>query len=160
MSAFIHGFGATDVVQLIVRILLGVFFVLARFRFFYDPSKPVGERWGNRQRHESLTNKMVHCGLRNKPFAWACFVAIVEVLAGLGVLFGLLTWISALGLLIITLVGTRCTARQKVFEQNPVDCVDICSAYLWRVEGLYIGFALLILLGGPGAYSLDALLWG
>jgi uncharacterized membrane protein YphA (DoxX/SURF4 family) len=103
---------------------------------------------------------MVHCGLTKWPYVCACFVAVVEVLAGLGVLFGLLTMLSAFGLLIITLVGTRCTAASKIHEQHPVDKVDVCSAYLWRVEGLYIGFALLILFGGPGAYSLDAWLFG
>jgi uncharacterized membrane protein YphA (DoxX/SURF4 family) len=160
MSALIHGFAFTDGIQLLARLLLGVFFILARFRFFYDPSKAIGQRWFNKERHTSLTNKMIHCGLRHKPYAWACFVAFVEVFAGLGVLFGLLTMISAFGLLVITLVGTRCTAYAKVQEQHPVDSVDVCSAYLWRVEGLYIGFALLVLFGGPGAYSLDSWLWG
>jgi uncharacterized membrane protein YphA (DoxX/SURF4 family) len=160
MYTFIHGFAFTDGVQLLARLLLGVFFILARFRFFYDPAKPVGERWFNRQRHDSLRNKMIHCGLTRWPYAWACFVACVEVFAGLGVVFGLLSLLSAFGLLVITLVGTRCTAYQKVHEQNPVDKVDVCSAYLWRVEGLYIAFAVLVIFGGPGAYSLDAWLWG
>jgi uncharacterized membrane protein YphA (DoxX/SURF4 family) len=160
MSAFIHGFAFSDGVQLLLRLLLGCFFILARFRFFYDPSKPIGERWFNAKRHESLRNKMMHCGFRRWPSGVACFVACVEVAAGLGVVFGLLTMLSAAGLLVLTLFATRCTAWTKVHEQNPVDTVDVCSAYLWRVEGLYIGIALMILFNGPGAYSLDALLWG
>jgi hypothetical protein len=46
-----------------------------------------------------------------------------------------------------------------VMEQNPVDQVDCVSCYMWRVEGCYIASTLGILLEGPGAYSLDALLW-
>jgi uncharacterized membrane protein YphA (DoxX/SURF4 family) len=72
---------------------------------------------------------------------------------------GLFTIPAALVLLVILLVATRCTAYQKVMEQNPVDRIDCVACYLWRVEGLYIGLAIIILLAGPGAYSIDYLIW-
>lgn len=151
----LSGFQAHDTVQLLLRIVLGLFFVLARFRFFYDPSKQPCLL--NDVRHTSLTNKMQHCGWQKWPAFWAWFVACVEVFAGLGVLAGLLTTIAAFGLMVITLMGTLCTAKSKVMEQHPVDKLDYVSCYLWRVEGIYILIAAMILLGGPGAYSFDAL---
>lgn len=157
----IHGLGAVDFALLIARLLLGVFFVLARFRLFWDPSVPAGRRgrWLNGSRWASFTNKLSYCGCRRRTTLWAWVAGTVEVLAGIGLIVGLLTWLSALGLLVVLLVATRCTWRQKVYEQHPVDRADIVCAYLWRVEGLYVGLAVMILLAGPGKYSLDYLLF-
>lgn len=155
ISNILTSFGHSDFVLFTNRLLLGAFFVLARFRFFYDPSKDTGTRWFNVARRCSLTHKMAYCGLKNRPAMWAWVAAFVEVLAGTGVILGLLTIPSALGLLVLLLVATRCTAKTKVMEQNPVDKLDCVACYLWRVEGLYIGLALTVLIGGPGKYSLD-----
>jgi RNA polymerase sigma factor (sigma-70 family) len=35
-----NGFGGADIALFLARVVLGTFYVLARFRFFYDPSKP------------------------------------------------------------------------------------------------------------------------
>lgn len=148
-----------DAAALLVRATLGAFFVLARFRFFYDPAKPEGERWLNKTRFTSLRNKMCHCGVNMaRATFWTWFTAVVEVLGGLGLITGLLTRLSALGLIAITASGTVCTARTKVMEQNPVDLVDCVGCYLWRVEGLYIIFGLLVEVLGAGVISLDHLL--
>jgi len=151
------GLGLTDAALFVARVLLGVFFILARFRFFYDPSRP--DCWLNADRCESLTRKLAHCGMRTSPRAWAWVAALVEVGAGFAVLIGFLTMPAAFGLLVTLLLATKCTARAKVFEQNPVDKLDCVACYLWRVEGLYIGLALIILLAGPGSFSVDALIW-
>lgn len=170
----LHGLSAVDFALLLVRWFLGVFFVLARFRFFFDPvggaklpSVSTGNYthiryntrlWCNPRRIHSLTNKLKYCGCSDATF-WAWIAAIVEVAAGIGLIIGLLSWLSALGLLVVLLFATACTARDKVLEQSPVDRIDVVCAYLWRVEGLYICLALVILLAGPGAYSLDYLIW-
>lgn len=151
------GADLTDAALFVARLLLGLFFVLARFRFFYDPSRP--DCWLNGNRCESLTRKMQYCGLHRWPKVWAWTAAVVEVFAGAAVVVGLLTVPAAFGLLVTLLLATRCTARDKVMEQNPVDKLDCVACYLWRVEGLYIGLALIILLAGPGAYSIDYLIW-
>lgn len=161
MSIFVHGLAFGDGIQLIARVLLGLFFVLARFRFFFDPTPPDGGRhWLNPWRHAHLAAKMEHCGFNKHPTWAAWFAGIVEVFAGLGVFFGLLTTLSAVGLLAITITGTRCTARDKILKQNPCDDIQWCEDYLWLPEPLYIGLALVVLLGGAGAYSLDAVIFG
>lgn len=146
-----------DIAALVIRLTLGLFFVLARFRFFFDPSR--ADHWLNTARYEHLKGKCIECGLRPAHAGfWAYFTATVEVCAGLGLIFGLLTYASALGLIAITIRGTICTARAKVLAQEPVDKLDCVSCYLWRVEGIYIILGLLVWLIGPGAYSLDRLL--
>lgn len=148
----LNGTASADYAALLARIALGGFYVLARFRYFYDPSRPDAAL--NRARREGLARKVEYCGYCP---AFAPVVAGVEVLAGLGVLFGALTLLSALGLLIVTLFATCCTAREKVYAQHPVDGADVVCAYLWRVEGLYIVLAAIVLALGPGAFSIDAL---
>ena len=153
-----NGLGLTDIALFLNRVVLGAFFVLARFRFFWDPSKPHGSRWLNADRHSSLTHKMEYCGLKNKPYAWAWVVAIIEVGAGIWLILGFATAFAGLGLFLLTLRATFCTAKQKVFEQKPVDTVDICACYLWRVEGLYILAAFICVIAGPGAFALSSVL--
>jgi len=63
---------------LAVRLALGGFYVLARFRFFYDPSKPMGARLLNPDRYEHLKWKMEFC---HYPRVIGPYVAAVEVLA-------------------------------------------------------------------------------
>lgn len=152
-DALIFGYGAHDAVAFLLRLVLGGFYVLARFRFFWDPSR--SPSICNPQRHESLIRKMQHCGWCSMPYFWACFVAGAEVLGGAALVLGFLTVPAAIGLLLVTTVATYCTARDKVMEQHPVDLVDCVSCYLWRVEGLYIALALGIILLGPGKWSVD-----
>lgn len=149
-----HGLDLAPFALFLNRVTLGLFYLLARFRFFYDPAKPAGARWLNADRHASLINKMAHCGMKKHPRVWAWVAASLEVGGGLWLILGFAAPFAAFGLLLLTLIATRCTWRAKVYEQNPVDCIDVCSCYLWRVEGLYIVMAAAVILGGPGAWSL------
>lgn len=152
------GIGSASAASLLARLTLGAFYVLARFRSFYDPSKPAGCRVLNGARFASLQRKLCSCGFRGHLTAWTWTAAIVEVGGGLALIAGLMTTVAALGLLILTLRATMCTAWIKIAEQNPVDSLDCVACYLWRVEGVYIALAALILLLGPGAFSADAYL--
>jgi uncharacterized membrane protein YphA (DoxX/SURF4 family) len=147
-------------------VVLGTFYVLARFRFFYDPSKPEvtitsslaydrWNRWFNKDRQDSLVRKMGLCGLSWKPRLWAWTDAVVEVGAGLLLIIGLYAPLMAFALFVVTALATRCTWRQKVYEQNPCDALDVCACYLWRVEGLYLIIAACIIFGGGGAFALS-----
>jgi uncharacterized membrane protein YphA (DoxX/SURF4 family) len=141
----------------LLRAVLGSFFLLARFRWLYDPSRPE-QPWLNPKRHEHLRSKICSCGYGKHPALAAC-VALVEIFGGFAMVAGLFTMAAALGLLGVLIFATYCTATTKVREQMPVDDVDCVSCYLWRVEGVYIAIALAILFVGPGAWSLDAWLF-
>lgn len=182
MDALTMGLNAPDFALALNRITLGLFFVLARFRFFYDPARggnlpssyPVTgtygsiygnqyyrdrRAWFNPRRAASLTRKMCTCGWRKGAAFWAWFAAIVEVGAGLFLIFGLLSALSAFGLLTVTTAATFCTAKEKVTSQKPIDKIDCVGCYLWCAEPLYIVMALVAITAGPGSWSLDALLW-
>jgi uncharacterized membrane protein YphA (DoxX/SURF4 family) len=168
------GLDLTDIALFINRVILGGFFILARFRFFYDPSKPGREgvwgydlhwrfitttpsqRWFNADRRKSLHNKLSYCGFKHPAWVWV--VAITEVGAGILLISGLFTALAGLCLLVLTLRASVCTARTKVFEQNPCDPLDVCACYLWRVEGLYIVMSAVCVLAGPGSFALSEVL--
>lgn len=150
------GLNYPDFASLLLRVILGAFFVLARFRWVYDPSRPE-QPWFNCQRHQHLRWKLCTCGYSTN-IGLACLVASIEILAGCAVVVGLLSTLATAGLFGVLLFATICTASGKIAEQNPVDCVDKVSCYLWRVEGVYITIALVLLLTGPGKFSLDYLL--
>ena len=149
---------STALALLLLRSTLGAFYVLARFRFFYDPSMPTGRRLLNRARHASLARKMCHCGLTAEPYLWAWLVAVIEVGAGLFLLAGYQTRLAAFGLLVLTCIATYCTAREKVAKQHPCDRLDWYACYLWCAEPLYIVLAVCVLLLGAGDWSADTLL--
>ena len=150
------GVGLHDVAILLERVLLGLFYVLARFRWIYDPSRPQ-EPWFNHERHEHLVWKMGDCHYPANRYL-AGFVALTELSAGIGVLTGTLTVLAALGLVVVTTFATMCTARTKVMEQHPVDNIEVVSDYLWRVEIWVLILALNLVFTGAGAISVDALL--
>lgn len=135
--------------SLILRWVLGWFFILARFRWIYSPDLSA--------RRASLEAKVKVCGY---PKWMAGPTAYGELFGGLAVVVGFLTPLALALLFSILVFATKCTAVQKVMEQKPVDAVDCVSCYLWRVEGVYIAISLALLFLGPGAYSLDFLFFG
>jgi len=157
MSWLLHGWGTAGLASLLARLTLGYFFVLARFRSFYDPSQQHGCRAFNGERFASLRRKLCACGFRNHLTLWTWVTALVEVGGGIALILGAGTAVAALALLMLTLRATMCTAWAKVAEQNPVDRIDCVACYLWRVEGIYIVLAVLILVLGPGVLSVDSL---
>ena len=156
--AMLTALNLPNVTLLLLRLVLGVFFVLARFRWFYDPSRPA-QPWFNEARRGHLAWKLYHCGYGTHPLISAC-IACIEVSGGVAVIVGLLTVPALLGLLGVLVCATLCTAKEKVCEQQPVDRIDCVSCYLWCVEGIYLVIALALLMSGPGALSMDWLLWG
>lgn len=143
-------------VLFLARFVLGFFFVSYRFRWVYDPNPQDGIAVCSPYRHLNLRKKLCECGWGISP-GFAAFVAMSELVFGFGVIFGVLTTISAFGLLCILLGATLCTAKSKTFRQNPVDSIDIVNCYLWNPEPVYIVLALIVLVLGPGSLSLDHL---
>lgn len=146
-----------DFSLLLLRLLVGTFFVIYRFRWIYDPTKSTSP-WLNSLRHMNLEKKLCSCGWGMHP-TLAGFVALVEITAGLGMISGTLTHLSALGLLAILVVANTCTAKHKIEIQNngkgPEDGIDVVSCYLWTVEPTYMVMAFVVLLLGPGVVSVD-----
>lgn len=142
-----------DFALLLARVVLGSFFVIYRFRWIWDPS--MVPHVCNVDRHAKLRKKLCSCGW---PVWLAPYVALGEISAGLGLIFGFLTYASAAGILLILIVATMCTAREKTMRQNPVDSIDVVSCYLWNPEPVYITLAVVVLAFGSGRFSLDHLI--
>lgn len=154
MKVFFHHADLADIALLYARMIVGLFFILARFRWIYDPSYPEAP-WFNEARHAHLANKLEYCGLKNGSM-WAPFVAWTELTAAAGLMVGLLTPLAALGLLAILIRATLCTGKEKTLRQNPIDRIDVCSCYLWCPEPIYIALVFGLVAMGAGRYSLDA----
>lgn len=169
MVAFLtQGVGFHDLALLLLRFTLGFFFLLARFRWVWDPAQPMIQHkrgvkcvleqdaggWFPEWRHKHLQGKLSQCGYSDNRYL-AGFVAMTELSAALGLIVGLLTPLAALGLVGVLIFATRCTAREKVAKQGPVDCIDWVCDYLWLVEPVYLVIALSLVLTGAGRFSLD-----
>lgn len=157
MSILLNGFGLHDFVLFAVRFILGFFFVSYRFRFLWDPAS--APHLCNATRQHKLQAKLCHCGY-GSSWGMACFIALSELLAGLGAIGGLLTVPSAVGLMLILVVATFCTGKEKTMRQNPIDKIDVVNCYLWNPEPVYMVLALVVMFFGPGMFSLDyAIAW-
>lgn len=146
-----------SLVLFIARFTLGFFFVSYRFRWFYDPATQDGVAICSPYRHKKLIEKMGQCGWGMSP-KLAAFIAIAETLAGLGVMFGFLNSLSALGLLIILIAASACTAKEKTLRQNPIDKIDVVNCYLWNPEPVYIVLAIVVMVLGPGWFAIDTVM--
>jgi putative oxidoreductase len=86
------------------------------------------------------------------PDALQALAALGEFGGGLGLIFGFLTPIAALGV-IATMLGAKFTAHAGDPWINP-------GGRSFELASVYFLIALTILLAGPGAWSLDAKLFG
>ena len=126
-----------DLALLVLRVVIGAMFALSGFFKLTD-----GER--RKKMEDSLANAGMAKGL-------APLVSAVELLAGLGVLFGLLTAISALGLLAISLGALITTAIPKAEGAG----IHKLENILYTPEALLVAGTLVLMATGPGGWSLD-----
>lgn len=82
-----------------------------------------------------------------------------EAVAGLSLVVGLFSATAAAVLTTIMLVACWCEAREKVASYRPLTRLDAVDDYLYLPEVLYLLLLSITLLAGPGAYSIDYLLW-
>lgn len=159
MEFMIHGAGpvAQDAALFLLRFTMGLFFVVYRFRWVWDPSDCT-KQWCPPARRDRLIKRLEDCGYGYHPIL-AGSVAVIEILAGLGLMAGLLTIPSAVGIFVIMLFANCCTPREEIPLMRPVDKVDVVRCYLHLAEPLYAVMALSVVLMGPGRWSMDYVIW-
>lgn len=129
------------------RVMLGLFFVISGYHKLVNPS-----------RHATLRQTLVDCGVpRVDIMCW--FVPGVEFLGGLGVMFGFLTELSALGLMAICFVATVTNGMVRVSDEHPIDPADEVDDILYLPEVLYMVGLLIVLVIGGGPWSMDQILF-
>lgn len=125
------------------RVAAGTFFAFSGFHKLF-----------NSARHATLKQTLEACGIPCiGVMQW--FVPGVEFFAGLGVAFGFLTPLSALGLIAICLVASCTDGKKRVRAWKPVDVADRIDDWLYLPEVLYIVLLVQFVLLGAGPVSLD-----
>lgn len=143
-----NGFLAPDLALTIERVTVGVFFAISGYHKLFNPA-----------RHASLVQTLK---VDRIPFVrfneW--FVPGVELLAGVALTIGFLSVWSALLLGAICLVATCMDGVGRITERfHPIDRADWLDDLLYLPEVLYGIMLLTVVLAGPTAYSVDALVW-
>ena len=129
-----------------MRFALGAFFVLSGVH-----------KLTNKERHKTFTETLKALGIpRIVVFQW--FVPGVEFFGGLGVAFGFLTPLAALGLLVICFVALLTNSPTVVASYKPIDRADRVDDWLYQPEMMYALMLLYFITAGAGPISIDQLL--
>ena len=139
-----NGVGWIDVAFTLNRVAVGMFFMLSGYHKLF-----------NAERHRLFVDELrslhVHAVGINQ---W--WVPLVEFSAGGAVVIGLLAPLAALGLLVIILVASATTGRERIKAFKPIDRADRLDDWLYLPETLYAFMLIMIISAGAGPYSLDA----
>ncbi|MCE9660787.1 MAG: DoxX family protein [Burkholderiales bacterium] len=148
MDASLIAFGADapNAALTLNRVALGTFFAISGYHKLFNAS-----------RHATLTRTLQDDGVRAVPvMQW--LVPGVEFGAGCALLVGLLSALAAFGLFVVCLGAVVLDASKRVTTWQPINRADWLGDLLYLPEALYcIGLAV-VMLAGPGPWSLDALL--
>jgi uncharacterized membrane protein YphA (DoxX/SURF4 family) len=138
------GAQAPDVALTLNRVALGVFFAISGYHKLF-----------NRSRHATLAQTLQDDGVHAVPIMqW--LVPGIEFSGGWALIIGLLSALAAFGLFVICFAAVVLDATKRVRDWQPVDRADWLGDLLYLPEALYcIGLAV-VMLGGPGPWSLDA----
>lgn len=137
------GIGNPDVVLTVNRVALGLAFAISGYHKTFFPA-----------RHTALIGTMEYAKIPAPTFmAW--FVCIIEFLAGLGLVFGVLSALSALGVVILSLVATCTVEIWTIKDMKPSDLLDWVDDVFWLPAVLFIIMGLVVIFAGPG-YGLDS----
>ena len=146
ISYLLLGLAAPEVGITLMRISMGVFFVISGYHKLFNP-----------QRHATITKTMVEDRVPDPKFnSW--FVPLIEFSGGAALVIGLLTPLAALGLFLVCCGATLLDGLKRISGWSPIDRADYVDDVLYLPEVLYaiILFSLIVMGGGP--FSIDGLL--
>ena len=137
------GAQAPDAALTLNRVALGIFFAISGYHKLFNPS-----------RHATLAQTLQDDGVHAVPIMqW--LVPGIEFGGGCALIVGLLSALAAFGLFVVCLGAVVLDAVKRVRAWQPIDRADWLGDLLYIPETLYcIGLAV-VMLGGPGPWSLD-----
>ena len=145
-TLMIHGLGFGDVTLLAIRASVGGLFIVSGAHKLFNPT-----------RREGLRETFAADGV---TFARMMYIVpLGELLGGLGVAFGALTIFAAVGLVALNIGAATIDGVKRIPSMKPLDPADRLDDVLYLPEVLYVLCLLAVVSFGPGAYSLDALVW-
>jgi putative oxidoreductase len=128
------------------RVALGAFFAISGYHKLFNAS-----------RHATLTQTLRDDGVHAVPLMqWVLPGA--EFFGGSALIVGFLSVVAAFGLFVICIGALTLDAFKRIGAWQPIDRADWLGDLLYVPEGLYcIGLAV-VMLAGPGPWSLDAVI--
>jgi putative oxidoreductase len=140
----IQGAQAPNAALALNRVALGAFFVISGYHKLFNAS-----------RHATLTRTLQDDGVHGVPIMrW--LLPGIEFSGGWALILGLLSVLAAFGLFVISAGAFAFDAVKRIRSWQPLDRADWVGDVLYIPEALYcIGLAV-VMLAGPGPWSLDA----
>ena len=146
LSVISLGAGAPDIAFTLNRIAIGTFFAISGYHKLFNSS-----------RHATLVRTLHEDGVgAASVMQW--LVPGVEFSAGCALIIGFVSALAAFGLLVICLGAVLLDASKRVRAWRPVDRADWFGDVLYLPEVLYCIGLSIVILAGPGPWSLDALI--
>ena len=140
------GIGGAALPYVVGRVATGTFFVFSGYH-----------KLTNAERRATLVATLRDCNIPLVSLMqW--FVPGVEFFGGLGVAFGFLTPLAALGLAAICLIAACTDGVRRVRASASIDRADKIDDALYLPEVPYIVLLALFVADGAGPFSLDAML--
>jgi uncharacterized membrane protein YphA (DoxX/SURF4 family) len=140
----LQGAQAPNAALTLNRVALGTFFAISGYHKLFNPS-----------RHLTLTRTLQDDGVHAVPIMrW--LLPSAEFGGGWALIIGFLSVPAALGLLMICVGAIALDAVKRIRTWQPVDRADWLGDLLYVPEALYSIGLTVVLLAGPGPWSLDA----
>jgi uncharacterized membrane protein YphA (DoxX/SURF4 family) len=141
-----NGVGWTDIALTLNRVAVGMFFMFSGYHKLF-----------NAERHRVFANELRSLHV---PAVWInqWRVPLVEFSAGGAVVIGLVAPLAALGLLVIILIASATSGRERIKAYKPIDEADRIDDWLYLPETLYAFMLIMVISAGAGPYSLDAVI--
>jgi uncharacterized membrane protein YphA (DoxX/SURF4 family) len=141
-----HGAQAPNVALLLNRVALGVFFAISGYHKLFNAS-----------RHAALTRTLQDDGVHAMPIMqW--LLPSIEFGGGCALIIGLLSVLAAFGLFVICVGAFSLDGIKRIRAWRPIDRADWFGDVLYLPEALYCVGLSVVMLAGPGPWSLDATL--
>ena len=126
------------------RVALGVFFAISGYHKLFNAS-----------RHATLTGTLKDDGVHGVPIMqW--LLPSGEFSGGCALIMGFLSVLAALGLFVICAGAIALDAVKRIRAWQPIDRADWLGDLLYVPETLYCIGLSVVILAGPGPWTLDA----
>ena len=142
----IQGAQAPNAALTLNRVALGLFFAIGGYHKLFNAS-----------RHAALTGTLRDDGVHAVPFMqW--LLPSIEFGGGWALIVGLLSVLAAFGLFVICVGAIALDAVKRIRAWQPIDRADWLGDLLYLPESLYCIGLTVVMLAGPGPWSLDAMI--
>jgi uncharacterized membrane protein YphA (DoxX/SURF4 family) len=144
----LEGAQAPNIALTLNRVALGAFFAISGYHKLF-----------NVPRHGTLTRTLVDDGVHAVPvMQW--LLPSAEFAGGFALITGLFSVLAALGLFVICAGAVAFDAVKRIRTWRPLDRADWLGDLLYVPETLYCIGLTVVVLAGPGPWSLDARIAG